>query len=260
MSKPICYLNPKKGGAREVLEAFAAGSGAEIRTDLVLQPGRAAVLYGVDPTTEPLYRRIVAEGHPYYYIDNGYFRSKWSGGDYYRVTRDRPQHGGGGTSDGKRWAALGLNIKPWRQGGTHILIACQSDYWYQRHGQINAKAWAAQVLADLKARTQRPVLVRGKELAGKKDQLIADAFKDCWAVVVHSSNVAVDALLEGIPVFCSHPCAAYALSGGVQDIERPMYSEQRERWAAVLADNQWTIEEIRCGSCWAALNSHRELS
>lgn len=251
MARPLCYLNPKKNRAREILEAFAAGSGAEITTDLTLHADRPAVLYGVDPVTEPLYRRIVADGHPHCYIDNGYFRSRWSGGGYYRVTRNRPQHSGAGTSDGARWAALGLEIKPWRKAGTHILIASQSDYWFQRHGLVSADFWVAQVTADLRKYSPRPIVCRRAE-AGKKDPIAAD-FLDCWAVVVHSSNVAVDALLAGIPVFCSHPCAAYALSGGVQEIESPVYSDRRERWARVLADHQWSMDEIRNGTCWRDL-------
>lgn len=252
MFRPLCYLNPKKGGAREILEAFAAGSGAEITTDLTLRPDRLAVLYGVDPVTEPLYRKMVSGGHPHCYIDNGYFRSKWNGGGYYRVTRDRPQDGGGGQSDGTRWAALGLQIKPWRKTGSHVLVVCQSDYWYQRHGLVSAAFWVDQVMADLRKHTKRPVVVRNA--AGKKkDQSIAEAFEACWGVVVHSSNVAVDALLEGIPVFCGHPCAAYTLSGSVQQLESPVYPHDRERWTRVLADNQWSLDEFRNGTCWRHL-------
>ena len=31
----------------------------------------------------------------------------------------------------------------------------------------------------------------------------------------------------------------------------------RERWARVLAANQWTVEEMRSGVCWRELNDGR---
>jgi len=60
-------------------------------------------------------------------------------------------------------------------------------------------------------------------------------------------------LLAGVPVIVSDRCAAFRLSGSFQAIEylpRPT----RETWAGVLADNQWTLNEMRSGEAWAKLN------
>jgi hypothetical protein len=65
----------------------------------------------------------------------------------------------------------------------------------------------------------------------------------------------VDALLAGVPVFCTAPCAAQTM--GHTDpalIETPLYPDDRERWARVLAANQWTLDEMRDGACWHDLN------
>ena len=71
---------------------------------------------------------------------------------------------------------------------------------------------------------------------------LAVDLKDCHAVVVHSSNVAVDALLAGVPVFCTVPCAAYRMGyADLSKIESPLYPDDREQWAWNLADQQWTL-------------------
>lgn len=37
-------------------------------------------------------------------------------------------------------------------------------------------------------------------------------------------------------------------------IETPRYPRDRRRWAAVLADNQWTFAEMAEGAAWRKLN------
>jgi hypothetical protein len=40
----------------------------------------------------------------------------------------------------------------------------------------------------------------------------------------------------------------------LRDIERPIFGE-RHAWLAVLAANQWTLDEMRAGTAWRALNA-----
>lgn len=64
------------------------------------------------------------------------------------------------------------------------------------------------------------------------------------------SNIAVDAVIAGIPVFCTGPCAG--LTMGLSDlskIESPVRPE-REQWLYTLAANQWTFEEMKRGELW----------
>jgi hypothetical protein len=51
----------------------------------------------------------------------------------------------------------------------------------------------------------------------------------------------VMALLDGVRVMCAPECAA-------------TYANNRRRWASVLADNQWTIDELAAGRAWRGLN------
>src|SRR5688572_2724195 len=95
--KPLCYLNTAKGNAATMMEAFAQGAGAEITTKLEFQPGREAVFWGVDRATLPIWNQVQATDTPFWYVDNGYFRSKHVGGDYYRITHNATQCAGLGT-------------------------------------------------------------------------------------------------------------------------------------------------------------------
>lgn len=248
--RPLCYLNREKGNAEMLMRAFAAGSGAEITTRLEFVPGRQAVFWGVDRETLPIWREVVRTATPYVYVDNGYFRSKWSGGDYYRVTLNAEQCSGDGRGDAMRWRGLDLEFSPWRRFGTHVLIACQSDFWHERHGDGSAAEYAGKVESALRAFTRRPIIVRGKPIAGHVEPPLRDHLADCWAVVTHSSMVGVEALLSGVPVFVTSKCALSPMSGGeLSDIEAPRRAD-REPWAAVLAANQWRLAEIRSGEAW----------
>lgn len=256
MTTPLCYLNPAKSNNVNILMAFAQGSGAETTTKLELIPDRPAVLYGMAPQTTALWGEILRTGHPYIYVDNGYMRSKWHGGDYYRVTRDAPQHSGLGESTGERFRALGLPIAPWRTDGAHVLIACQSDLWHELHHRKTAAAYADHLSAILRKYTSRKVVVRGKPKGINGTQTLEADLRNCWAVVTHSSMVALEAILAGVPAFVQAQCAISAMSSGeLSDIAKPGYPEDRERWAGVLADNQWRVSELRDGTAWRALNA-----
>lgn len=251
---PLCYLNPAKTNNREMLTAFAEGSGAEVTERLELVPGRPAVFYGVDRATLPLWRETQKSKHPYFYLDNGYFRSKWQGGDHYRITRDAVQCSGLGESTGERWKALDLAIQPWRKSGAHILIACQSDFWHERHGRVSAAVFAGRTTAVLRQFTGRNIVVRNKPIKGRTEPPLLDALAGCWAVVTHSSMVALEAILCGVPAFSVAASALRPVSDeDIAFIEAPTYPDDRERWASVLSDNQWSLPEIRNGTSWGAL-------
>jgi hypothetical protein len=252
--KAICYWNPAKGNSRSMLEAFASGSGAEITNKLQLTDG-IAVLWGVDKATLPLWNEIQRTKHQFIYVDNGYFRSKWQGGDHYRITVNAEQHSGVGSSNGERWKRLDIQIKPWRRDGKHILIACQSDFWHERHGHGSAAGFSANVTRALRQFTDRLIVSRMKPIGVHKEPPLSESLKDCWAVVTHSSMVALEAMLQGIPAFVLAKCALSPVSlSDLSKIETPVYPEL-EHWAAVLADNQWTLNEIRNGTAWKALNA-----
>lgn len=250
-----CYVDTSKANSRQLLEAFSdglksSGESVEIVTDLQPRDG-PAVFYGVSPAMRALYEHYVKRCLDYYMIDNGYINSKWHGGTYYRVVKNGRFHSGAGNSDGKRFEALGIKIKPWRQG-RQLLIALQSDWWYQLNG-TSKLGWIT--------KTRNALTEYGwmGEIVFRDKPKTKSVPKICWpctyAVVTHSSNVAVDGLIQGVPAFLTSPCAASAVGNmGLSRIMNPDMPDDRLRWASVLSDNQFSLSEIQDGTAWRLLN------
>ncbi len=245
-----CYPQPGKQRSRLVLEAFAAGCGGKVgQTGALLVEG-AAAFYGV-VGIEYLYRLAVAEGRDWYYGDNSFFdRTR---GKFFRFAKNQPQVCRPDSYDFAKAKDLGLNPRPWRQGGKHIVVVEQSEHFLDLMGEKN---WLRKVLDLLKGLTDRPLLVRRwrRDKDKAAETLHAD-LHGAWALVTHMSAAANEALLAGVPVFTSGNCSASCLaSGPLSNVEKPRRPDGREEWAAWLAGMQWTLEELREGAAWKALN------
>ena len=131
---------------------------------------------------------------------------------------------------------------------------CPPGDVYARLGGFSADEWTLQTVRKLQEATDRPIRVRRKA-AAKTTPLAAD-LAGCWALVAHSTNAAVEALVAGVPVFCTAPCAARAMGrADLSEIEDPLLPDDRERWLRVLAANQWTLDEMRSGLAWRMLHA-----
>jgi hypothetical protein len=253
---PHCYVT-EHGRNQTIARAFAQGCGGKIVPPAPLRPG-AVFMYGALRGLMPTLLQAQAEGRTWYYADNGYFRRAFKDPErgYFRVTRNARHHDGSGNAGAERWSRLGLEIRPWRQTGEHVLL-CPPNATHCALWAVDAEAWLASTVARLKAATDRPIVTRIR-----KDQIaepggFAKALKRAWAVVTHSTNGAVEAVLAGVPMFCTDFCAAYRM--GTPDLERiedpVMPSDaERQQWAWNLAANQWTVAEMRDGVCWQELD------
>lgn len=246
------YPVPGKKKSADLCQAFIDGAGDEGRAS------DAAVFYGVTDANYSDWLRVKAEGREFYYIDNSYFDG--CRGTHFRVTRNRLQHDGRGGSNGVRLTAMGVTVKPWKQG-KHIVVCPQSDLFMRLMAGYPGN-WTTYACNAISQVTKRHIIVRGWQsdkvaLSGS----LVDDLSDAWALVTWSSAAAVMALLEGVPVFVGTPdCAAFDFAGwGLRHIESPRRPHGRETWAAVLADNQWTIEELANGTAWRMLCAQRLL-
>lgn len=244
------YPQPGKAKSRLILEAFAAGCGGRIESNAtILEPG-AAAFFGV-VGIEHLLRLAIAEKRDWFYGDNAFFDT--GRGRYFRFAKNAIQVGTLQKPDHGRLQSLGIKVRPWRKG-KHIVVAVQSDHFLNLVGR---RYWLVQVLQELKRHTDRPVRVRCWSRAKEKAAATLHADLDgAHALVTHMSAAANEALLSGIPVFTSGRCAATPMaSGELSNIESPRYPDGREDWAAGLAGQQWTIEEMKAGLAWRTLNA-----
>lgn len=209
-----------------------------------------SVFFGVTESNDAEWRRAKIE-NDYWYADNAYLDSTRQ--SHFRVTRNAMQHSGEGESDGKRFQALGIPVKPWRKSGKHIVLCPQSAHFMRLSGYYGD--WTADTVVALNKVTDRPMRIRlwsadkAKLAATLQDDLIG-----AHCLVTWSSAAAVTALLSGVPVICTGPSACRPLSGALDDPENlPM--PERMNWAGVLADNQFTMRELSDGTAWRMLNA-----
>jgi hypothetical protein len=227
-----------KQKSTDICRAFIAGAP---------ESAEGSVFYGVNETNCEAWHR--ADGDRWY-IDNAYFDTTRQ--TYFRITKNATQHSGLGKSDGMRFRSLGIPINPWRKG-SHIVVVQQSES-FMRHVAKYYSDYVADAIVKLSDLTDRSILVRlwnrNKHQAGES---LLDDLRGAHALVTHSSAAAVTALLEGVPVAVDRTSAAYPMAGSIDDIES-LPRLDRENWAGVLADNQWTLDEMRNGTAWLMLN------
>jgi hypothetical protein len=185
----------------------------------------------------------------WYLADNGYLRAGHFDG-YYRITKNAFLCSGEGQGDAARLHRLGVRVRPWRKSGEYVLL-CVPPPLYCRAWGFDGEAWRKRIMTDLE--TDRPLRLSFKpgldERCPPDQPSLEEQLARAWAVVTHDSNVAIDALIAGVPVFVTGktPARRCGLTD-VSRIETPLYSDEREAMLAVLAANQWTLAEFRDGT------------
>lgn len=244
------YPVANKRKSQEICLAFIRGCGGQIGTDR-LRDG-AAVFYGVDASNESIWRQVKAQEREFYVIDNSYFDS--SRQQYFRVTKNALQHSGIGTSDGQRFFSLGIPIQEWKTGGKHIVVCPQSDS-FMRVMVGAGQDWMPRTLDALSKLTKREIRVRAwSPDKGALSRTLVDDLEGAHALVTWSSAAAVTAVLAGVPVVTLGQCAAEPMAGGLHEIEW-LPKRDRVNWAGTLADNQWTLSEMKEGKAWSHLQT-----
>lgn len=152
-----------------------------------------------------------------------------------------------------RFKELDIEIKPWRKTGNHILI-CGQVPWDASVDHIDFKEWQRETVKKLKSLTDRQLIFRQHPFMEPSTKPLKEDLHDCWAVITFNSNTAVEAAIDGIPVFvCDEGTMAGPVANwNLEDIENPVMPE-REQWLYDLAYSQWTPAEMRKGLAWSHL-------
>jgi hypothetical protein len=248
--KVFCYPVAHKAKSLVICEAFAKGCGGEVIMDGRPRDG-AAMFYGVNESNAAAWEHVRRKRLPFYYADNSYFDV--ARGKQLRITRNRLQHNGHGLSSGARLDALGVQILPPRAGGDYFLEVEQSPLFMRYAGRYGGD-WCSDVLL---LRGEQAAPRRRRPWSPNKPQLMDGFARDligASCVVTHSSAAAVEAVLAGVRVITSLQSAAWCFSRYPSPDIIPD-ADDRRRWASVLADNQWTLDEIAAGTAWRALNA-----
>lgn len=150
-------------------------------------------------------------------------------------------------------ARLFFDLKPWRNSGSHVLL-CGQVPWDASVEGTDHVAWLNTTYDHLKRATWRDVIYRPHPDIEKPSEPLEAVLKRSWAVVTFNSNSAVDAVLQGIPVFAfDEGSMAYSVANkDLSLISEPRLFD-RHQWACDLSYSQWTPQEMRDGKTWAHL-------
>lgn len=157
--------------------------------------------------------------------------------------------------DGSRWKALGIELKPWRREGEHILVCGNRSFGVP--GRMMPPDWPERAAARIRKHTKREVRVRAHPGNSAPRKPLAEDLAGAWAVVIWSSSCGVHALIEGIPVICEAPywIAKPAALENMDQLIRGGVVHRREAFNR-LAWGQWECREVESGEPFRALLTH----
>jgi hypothetical protein len=181
------------------------------------------------------------------------------------------------TFDEERWPLFKHELRPWNPTGDLIIICGQHDTSEQWRGLPRMSNWIEQQINEIRKYTTRPILVRPhprniitfdenkfrnvKVRLPKRDYRTYDdtdfkqTLERTWAVVNHSSNPAMEAVIKGIPVFVSESSLCYDVGNiKLADINTPAMPN-RLTWANKLAYTEWFEDEIEQGLPWTRIQA-----
>ena len=161
----------------------------------------------------------------------------------------------------------------WRKNGNHILILMQNPGDASLRG-ADIFEWTENTVLELRKHTDRPIRIRPHPLPNKQNKLeqlkqklkdvtfvenklpdnlrpLHSDFENCWCVVTYSSGSSVDAVMAGIPnIACDPGNMAWPISSTKLDMIETPYTGNTELWEQQISHCQFSVEELRNGTCW----------
>ncbi len=249
------YLN-HGGGGNDVMDAIskALSTSVSFAEEFEGHTEGIPIVWGILRNSKEIIDSALRNDQYFYYVDHAYFERGHK--KSYRITRDRFEAGPIKKCPSDRLEKLSIKIKPWQKDGSKIIICPPTEYFNTAHQTYN---WLAETINTISARTSRKIVIRHKPKPGEKNIPFEDQLLDAHALVTHSSNVAIESVIAGVPVFVSETSAASPV--GLTDfsrIENPIYPDRRP-WLKNLAYSQFSFNEIKNGSFFDILRSYEDL-
>jgi len=261
--KAICRIRPQPHYRRDAFEKGLAKAGYTLveRT----RPTSAADLLVIWNRMGPDERDAAeweAQGGTVIVCENGYMGRDENGHQLYAMS----VHGHNGSGwfpigDGDRFAALRIELQPWRSNPNgHVLLCAQRGIGSQL--MASPRRWDIDTAARVRAMGFKHVRVRqhpGRVPVTQPQPKLEDDLAGAFACVIWSSASGVRALQLGIPVAYTAPhwVAAGAAGRGLGGLERPVQDDAaRLKTLQDVAWGQRTIAEIESGEPFVTLREH----
>lgn len=256
----------------QVVQAFANSVGAKVLpVEDFLKNGLPAnasgvIFFGLLFGTARILRECSSKSVDFFYIDHAYFLSGYNSPTWMRVTKNGFVQNNFIPSDSGRWNSnFNIPLKEYNhKNKERILILPPSDAVSRTFG---AQTWLKTTIRNLRMYTDRPIVVRQKPgpvlnadmtktISRKKykySETLEEQLGKAYCVIAYNSNVAIDALIGGIPVICSKNCAAYPLSNSISNIET-LIEYKRLPLLYSLSQGQYNLTEIKNGTAYRSIS------
>lgn len=152
-----------------------------------------------------------------------------------------------------RWKRLGVDVKPWVSDAynrNYILLAGMSGKAARTHG-YEPGVWETQHAEILRKQGFNVILRKKPNKRTIVQGTIQEALIDAQLLVTHHSNVALDALVEGLPIYTIKGVARRLSSQSIEPlmIFNPSKASRLQLFQDV-AYCQWTMREVKNGDWW----------
>lgn len=259
-----CSGSGKRG--RHLAEAMRAGLAehgvsGEILTKFNGVCADVAVAYGW--SHERIFAAYKKAGANYIYWDLGYWHRKFVSNPLDGYHRLGVNHWDTAANMRRacpddRWRQAKFEIKPRQKDGNEILIAGMSEKAARTHGYRFGE-WEDKTRKQIAAfKLKYPIVLRPKPNRKQRGlPEIQGALSKARIVISHHSNVAVDALIAGVPSFTDkgvgrliHANLATELTCDFIEVPYFPREDDRRQLLCDIAYAQWTPAEMRSGAAF----------
>ncbi|MEJ6845089.1 hypothetical protein V3589_02550 [Sinorhizobium fredii] len=249
----LCVTSERRQKTLRIMMALRQGSGGHGRLIEGAPPaGEPFVVWGQRWLSEKIVPPAVIRGTDWWHVDNGFY---WPANGrpvgYYAITYRGLTPVFFADADPRR---LPFRMAGWRQSrGDYVLLALPGMHYGRMLGQ-DMTDWCERIVPRIMAHTDRPIIIREKGCS----RPLAHDLARASVVVTHSSKVAVDAVVAGVPAIVepTNP-AAPVCSTDLAEIENPKMPE-REKWWSSLMAQQFTLDEMKSGLAFAAMRKMKD--
>jgi hypothetical protein len=220
-------------------------------------PNAPAMFWGFVNNNTQLIRQLEVKGLDYYFTDTPYFgrfnnANLTDTNHYWRICKNRIHAKFIKDCPDDRLKRFNIKIKERSKSSGDYILICPSSAGIDNY--LHEVDWLSDTVKKIKQHTDRPVRIRkkprGKGTSGPSVAKISieEDLKNAWACVTSCSISAVEAICEGVPVFCHSKSFATAIgSTDLSKIETPFYTDP-SLWLNSLTYQQFTPEEYRNGT------------
>ena len=221
-----------------------------------IEPADNSMFWGFVGNNREMVQKLDARNHNYWFTDTPYFgrfdnNNLQPDNHYWRICKNNIHVSYIRNCKSDRFEKFNMKLKAPSFSGKYILVCPSSTNINAYIGQPN---WTKETIEQIKRYTDRPIKLRhkprGRGTSGPSEAKVplSEDLKDAWCVVTSCSIAAVEAMCEGVPVFCHEKSFAVDVAGTeLSDIENPYYGGPEE-WLYSLAYQQFTPEEFANGT------------